>query len=126
MRHRPLDNCWHGMALDQGCQVISMSLGAATRLGDQPGDDYEQIGQVCLDAGTLVVAAAGNESTRPQRIAPVDSPANASTFMAVGAVDNANRPAIFSCGGMNPGQEVDLAAPGVAILSCLPGNSYDR
>ncbi|MFH1344456.1 MAG: S8 family serine peptidase [Pseudomonadota bacterium] len=113
-------------ALDQGCQVISMSLGAATRLGDQPSGDYEQIGQVCLDAGTLVIAAAGNESARPQRIAPVGSPANASTFMAVGAVDSALRPAVFSCGGMNPGQEVDIAAPGVAILSSLPGNNYDR
>jgi subtilisin family serine protease len=113
-------------ALDQGCQVISMSLGAATRLGDQPNDDYEQIGQVCLDAGTLVIAAAGNESARPQRIAPVGSPANASTIMAVGAVDSSLRPASFSCGGMNPGQDVDIAAPGVDILSCLPGNRYDR
>ncbi len=113
-------------ALEQGCQVISMSLGAATRLGDQPNDDYEQIGQVCLDAGTLVVAAAGNESMRPQRIAPIGSPANASTIMAVGAVDSNLRPASFSCGGMNPGQDVDIAAPGVDILSCLPGNRYDR
>ena len=113
-------------ALDQNCQIISMSLGAATRLGDQPSDDYEQIGQVCLDAGTLVIAAAGNESARPQRIAPVGSPANASTIMAVAAVDSAFRIALFSCGGMNPNQEVDIAAPGVAILSSLPGNKYDR
>lgn len=113
-------------AVDQGCQIISMSLGAATRIGDQPSDDYEQIGQVCLDAGTLVIAAAGNESTRPQRIAPVGSPANASTIMAVAAVDSAFRIASFSCGGMNPNQEVDIAAPGVAILSSLPGNKYDR
>lgn len=113
-------------ALEQGCQVISMSLGAATRLGDQPNDDYEQIGQVCLDAGTLVVAAAGNDSSRPQRIAPVESPANASTIMAVGAIDSALRVASFSCGGVNPRQDVDIAAPGVGILSCLPGNQYDR
>lgn len=113
-------------ALDERCHVISMSLGAATQLGDQPNDDYEQIGKVCLDAGTLVVAAAGNESTRPQRIKPIGSPANASTFMAVGAVDSALQTASFSCGGLNPNQEVDIAAPGVAILSCLPGNNYDR
>jgi subtilisin family serine protease len=113
-------------ALDQGCQLISMSLGAAARIGDQPSDDYEQIGQVCLDAGTLVIAAAGNESTRPQRISPVGSPANASTIMAVAAVDSAFRIASFSCGGMNPNQEVDIAAPGVGILSSLPGNAYDR
>lgn len=113
-------------ALDQGCHIISMSLGAPTKLGDQPNDDYEQIGKVCLDAGTLVVAAAGNESARPQRINPVSSPANASTFMAVGALDSALQPASFSCGGRNPGQEVDIAAPGVGVLSCLPGNNYDR
>jgi len=113
-------------ALDQGCHIISMSLGSATQLGDQPSEDYEQIGQVCLDSGTLVVAAAGNESTRPQRVAPVGSPANASTVLAVGAVDSAFGIASFSCGGLNPGQDVDIAAPGVDILSCLPGNSYDR
>ena len=113
-------------AVEQGCQVISMSLGAATEIGDQPSDDYEQIGQVCLDAGTLVVAAAGNESRRPQHIAPVDSPANASTIMAVAAVDKALIPAFFSCGGMNSGQDVDIAAPGVDILSSVPGNRYDH
>ncbi|RWP54623.1 S8 family serine peptidase, partial [Mesorhizobium sp.] len=113
-------------ALDEGCHVISMSLGAATQIGDAPSDDYEQIGQVCLDAGTLVVAASGNESSRPQRIAPVGSPANASTVLAVGAVDRSFAPASFSCGGLNPGQEVDVAAPGADILSSLPGNNYDR
>ena len=113
-------------AVEQGCHVISMSLGAETQLGDSPSDDYEQIGQVCLDAGTLVVAAAGNESARPGRIAPVGSPANASTIMAVAAVDRDLAPAEFSCGGMNPGQEVDLAAPGVDVLSSVPGNNYDR
>jgi len=113
-------------AVDQGCQIISMSLGAKTSVGDQPSDDYEQIGQVCLDAGTLVIAAAGNESRRPQQIAPVGSPANASTIMAVGAIDRALRPAFFSCGGLNPGQDVDIAAPGVDILSSVPGNGHGR
>ncbi|MBY5399528.1 S8 family serine peptidase [Rhizobium leguminosarum] len=113
-------------ALDEGCHVISMSLGAATQFGDAPSDDYEQIGQVCLDAGTLVVAAAGNESSRPQQIAPVGSPANASTILGVGAVDRPFVPASFSCGGLNPGQEVDIAAPGVDIFSSLPDDKYDR
>jgi subtilisin family serine protease len=113
-------------AVEQGCQVISMSLGAATAIGEQPGDDYEQIGQVCLDAGTLVVAAAGNESARPRLIAPVGSPANASTIMAVGAVDRRFHVASFSCGGMNVGQEVDLAAPGVDVLSSVPGGRHAR
>ncbi|MGE7369942.1 S8 family peptidase [Neorhizobium sp. NPDC001467] len=113
-------------ALEQGCHVISMSLGAATRVGDAPSEDYEHIGLVCLDAGTIVIAAAGNESARPGIISPVGSPANASTILAIGAVDRSLSPASFSSGGLNPGQEVDIAAPGVDILSSLPGNNYDR
>ena len=113
-------------AVEEGCAVISMSLGAAAAIGDQPNDDYEQIGQVCLDAGTIVIAASGNESERPRLISPVGSPANASTIMAVGAVDRRFRPASFSCGGVNPGQEVDLAAPGVDILSSVPGGRHAR
>jgi subtilisin family serine protease len=46
--------------------------------------------------------------------------------MAVGAVDARLRVADFSCGGLNHGQDVDLVAPGVDILSCLPGGRYDR
>jgi subtilisin family serine protease len=113
-------------ALDEGCAVISMSLGAATQVGEEPNGDYERIGQVCLDAGTLVVAAAGNDSARPGRIAPVASPANASTIMAVAAIDSALVIAPFSCGGVNEGQAVDLAAPGVDVLSSLPGGNYAR
>jgi len=108
-------------ALDEGCAIISMSLGAPTQIGDQANGDYEQIGRVCLDAGTLVVAAAGNESRRPGRINPVGSPANASTIMAVAAVDRALQVASFSNGGLNPNQDVDLAAPGVDVLSSAPG-----
>ena len=113
-------------ALDQGCQIISMSLGSAAQVGDQPNADFEQIGKACLDGGTVVIAAAGNESSRPGHIAPVGSPANALTIMAVAALDKALAPAPFSCGGINPGQDVDIAAPGVDVLSSLPGNRYGR
>ena len=113
-------------ALEQGCHIISMSLGAPTQLGDAPSDDYEQIGQVCLDAGTLVIAAAGNESRRPSQIASVGSPANASTIMAVGGIDINLDIYDRSCGGMNPRQDVDIAAPGVDVLSTLPSGAYDR
>jgi len=113
-------------ALDQGCQIISMSLGSPADVGDQPNADFEQIGRVCLDGGSVVIAAAGNESSRPGSIAPVGSPANATTIMAVAAIDRALAPAPFSCGGINPGQDVDIAAPGVDVLSSLPGNRYGR
>jgi len=113
-------------ALDQGCQIISMSLGSPAQVGDQPNADFEQIGRVCLDGGSVVIAAAGNESERPGLVAPVGSPANATTIMAVAAVNRALAPAPFSCGGINPGQDVDIAAPGVDVLSSLPGNRYGR
>jgi subtilisin family serine protease len=113
-------------ALDQGCQIISMSLGSAAQVGDQPNADFEQIGRACLDGGAVVIAAAGNESSRPGNIAPVGSPANATTIMAVAALDKALGPAPFSCGGVNPEQDVDIAAPGVDVLSSLPGNRYGR
>jgi subtilisin family serine protease len=113
-------------ALDQGCQIISMSLGSAAEVGDQPNADFEQIGKACLDGGTVVIAAAGNESSRPGHIAPVGSPANALTIMAVAALEKALAPAPFSSGGVNPGQDVDIAAPGVDVLSSLPGNRYGR
>jgi subtilisin family serine protease len=113
-------------ALDQGCQIISMSLGSPAEVGDQPNADFEQIGRVCLDGGSVVIAAAGNESERPGLIAPVGSPANATTIMAVAAVNRALAPAPFSCGGINPGQDLDIAAPGVDVLSSLPGNRYGR
>jgi subtilisin family serine protease len=111
-------------ALEQGCAVISMSLGSDVGLGEPPNDDYEHIGRVCLQAGTLVIAAAGNASARPNRIAPVSAPANASSIMAVGAIDRRIGVAAFSCGGRNPGQDVDVVAPGVDVLSCVPGGRY--
>jgi subtilisin family serine protease len=46
--------------------------------------------------------------------------------MAVAALDRALAPAPFSCGGVNRGQDVDIAAPGVDVLSSLPGNRYGR
>jgi subtilisin family serine protease len=113
-------------ALDQGCQIISMSLGSAAQIGDQPNADFEQIGKACLDGGSVVIAAAGNESSRPGLIAPVGSPANALTIMGVAALDKALAPAPFSCGGVNPGQDVDIAGPGVDVLSSLPGGRYGR
>jgi subtilisin family serine protease len=111
-------------ALEAGCAVISMSLGAEVELGASPSEDYEQIGRICLDAGTLIVAAAGNSSARPGWIAPVESPANASTIMAVGAIDRDAAVAVFSCGARNPGQDVDLVAPGVDVLSAWPGGGH--
>src|SRR5262249_23750680 len=55
-----------------------------------------------LAANTLIIAAAGNDSSRPGYIAPVGHPANCPSIMAVGAVDENLKIASFSHGGMNP------------------------
>lgn len=104
-------------ATEQGCKVISMSLGSPVTIGARPNPVYLRAVRAAMAGGSLVVAAAGNESRRAHgHIAPVVAPANCGAF-AVGAVDSDNAVADFSCGGLNAGQEVHAAAPGVDIYS---------
>ena len=109
-------------AIGQKCEIISMSVGGPVRPGERHSLLYERIGKLALRNGSLIVAAAGNESNRSLGfIAPVASPANAPSILAVGAVDGALDVASFSSGGVNPeGGEVDIAAPGVGIFSSVP------
>ncbi|MDP0398606.1 S8 family serine peptidase [Tsukamurella strandjordii] len=102
-------------ALGEGCQVISMSLGADVR---QVSAAYERAGAAALAAGTLIVAAAGNNARRPGDKGFVGVPANSPSIMAVAAVDQALGVAPFSATS-NPvaGGQVDIAAPGVEVYS---------
>lgn len=109
-------------AVNNGCAIISMSLGAPTRPGDTFSPIYERVGQRALRQGSLIIAAAGNESRRDTgRINPVGYPANAPSLMAVAALDNRLEPAIFSNGSINlDGGQVDIAGPGVDVHSAWP------
>jgi subtilisin family serine protease len=108
-------------AIRNGCTVISMSLGAPVAVGGGFSTVYETVAQRALAAGSLIVAAAGNESSRPGRIAPVGHPANCPSVIAVAAIDSSLAVARFSSGGVNPrGGQVDIAAPGVAVRSSVP------
>jgi len=108
-------------AIRTRCQVVSMSLGRAVNIGERPTQNYEMAGRRALQAGTLIVAAAGNDSSRPFMISPVSSPANAATIVAVAAVDSNLAIATFSNRGINPaGGEINLAGPGVDVLSSWP------
>lgn len=108
-------------AIQNGCQVVSMSLGRAVRVGERPMQSYETAGRRALQAGTLIIAAAGNDSSRPSLTRPVSSPANAASIAAVAAVDSNLRVAVFSNGGINPGGgEINLAGPGVNVHSSWP------
>lgn len=107
--------------IQQRCAIISMSLGARVGVGQTFNPVYEQAAQRAIGAGSLVIAAACNDSSRPFSIAPVSSPANCPSIMAVAAVDASMRVAAFSNGQMNgSGGEVDIAGPGVRVFSSYP------
>lgn len=100
---------------DQGIDVGSLSLG---------GGDSQTVEDACVYAygkGTLLVAAAGNDGGHPV-FSTVNYPAAYEEVIAVSATDENDDIASFS----SRGPEVELAAPGVDILSSLPGDEYDR
>jgi len=109
-------------AITNRCAVISMSLGAPVQPGQAYSRVFEAVGRRALAAGTLIVAAAGNDSHRPTLPpAPVGHPANCPSFLAVGALDPQLQVTFFSNGGINPdGGQVDIAAPGLNVRSSWP------
>jgi subtilisin family serine protease len=93
-----------------GADVISMSLGATSHV-----QAFEDASSAVAAQGVLIVAAAGNDYG-----GPVNYPAAYASVMAVGATDISSQLASFS----NVGPEVEIAAPGVDILSTTRGGSY--
>jgi subtilisin len=109
-------------AIQNQCAIVSMSLGSSIAAGQPYSRVFEEVAKRALEAGTVIIAAAGNDSRRPDHIAPVSHPANCPSILAVAAVDRDMNIAPFSSGGLVPeGGKVDIAAPGVAILSAWPG-----
>lgn len=102
-------------AHEQGAKVISMSLGGpasisirtAVRTAWSRGGTH----------GSVVVAAAGNDGTTA-----TDFPAGYPEVVSVAAVDDAGRHASFS----NANADVEIAAPGVQVLSTHRGGGYVR
>ncbi|MBT2408695.1 S8 family serine peptidase [Streptomyces sp. ISL-87] len=117
-----------GWAMNQdGVRVISMSLGGAVALGAGYSRIYERAARRCLTRGKMIIAAAGNESQRPMDLQPVGMPANCPSVLAVGAIAPDFTIAPFSCAGLNPnGGGVDLAGPGVDVLSTWRNGGYRR
>lgn len=108
-------------AVRNQCQIISMSLGGRVLPGQSYLQAFESTAREAMRRGSLIIAAAGNDSRRSQRlIAPVSSPANCPSILAVAALDRALRVADFSNGAINPDANIDLAAPGVDIYSSAP------
>jgi subtilisin len=102
------------------CRVASLSLGAPV---NQKVMQYEVPMRRALNAGTLVVAAAGNNASRPSNPGFVEPPANADAAMAVAAVDAQLAIARFSARSSQvtgTGGIVNVAGPGVAVFSSVP------
>jgi len=97
-------------AADNGAHILSLSLGSGS--GAQQLQDAVNY---AWNRGCLIVAAAGNGgSSSPQY------PAYYTNCIAVAATDSSDRLASFS----QYGSWVDIAAPGVGILSTIPNNRY--
>jgi subtilisin len=107
-------------AISNGCSVVSMSLGAPTTPGQAYSRTFEQVALRALSRGTLIIAAAGNESERPGLIKPVGHPANCPSIMAVGAIDVHGAIAPFSCATVDATSSVDIVGPGVDVYSSWP------
>lgn len=101
-------------AIANRCQIISMSLGASVSVGQPYSGVFEVAADRALRNGTLIIAAAGNDSQRHLGIVePVSHPANCPSIMAVGAIDSQLQVAWFSNAGLNPnGGQIDIVAPG--------------
>ncbi|MFM8577893.1 MAG: S8 family peptidase, partial [Planctomycetaceae bacterium] len=72
-------------------------------------------------AGILFIAAAGNESNNNDAAPSYPASYTSEAVISVAATDRSNRLASFSNYGAT---SVDLAAPGVSILSTTPNNTY--
>lgn len=108
-------------AANNGCKVISMSLGSRVFPGQGYDMAYERAAQSALSKGAVVVAAAGNESRRSwNQFNPVGSPADCPSILAVAALDSTLNVADFSNREINPTGQVDIAGPGVMIHSSWP------
>lgn len=96
-------------------KVLSMSLG-----GSAAPSALEAMCDAAWNRGLLLIAAAGN--TGATSSPGVGVPAKYANVVAVSAIDDANTIASFS----SRGPEVELCAPGVQVLSTLPGGSYGK
>jgi thermitase len=104
-------NCVNWVA-SQGARVISMSLGggASTTLRNAVANAWSN------GNGSVLVAAAGNEGD-----GTLNYPAAYAEVVSVAATDDRDSRASFS----NANADVEIAAPGVDVLSTVRGGGYD-
>jgi subtilisin family serine protease len=93
-------------AADNGARIINMSLGGASY-----SYTLAEAANYAYNKGVTMVAASGNNGSN------VSYPAACEHVIAVGALESDDTLAYFS----NRGSALDLTAPGVSILSTVPG-----
>jgi len=103
-------------AADRGASVISLSLGAPST-----SQVLEDAISYAAAQGVLLVAAAGNEGSNNDSTPSYPASSTSSHILSVAATDQSDSLASFSNFGA---LSVDVGAPGVSILSTVPGNSY--
>ena len=97
-------------AADNGANVINLSLGGGHNSYMDEAIEY------AISKNVTVVVAAGNSNDDTEKYCP----AHLQNCITVAAVDSGWNKAGFS----NYGDAVDIAAPGVGIVSCIPGEQY--
>lgn len=109
-----IDNINNGIkwAVDQGADVINMSLGIKHKGGGLP---HEEVIRYALQKGVTVVAASGNDGM-PDKYYPGALPG----VIAVGAADDQGQVAPFS----TYGGHVSVIAPGMNIYSSFLNGKY--
>lgn len=97
-------------AVDNGAKVINMSLG-----GSSPSKTLEKAINYAWGKNVVVLAAAGNSGNQSKSY-----PGAYANVIGVAATDNKDKKASFS----QYGNWVDVAAPGVNILSTTPTHAF--
>lgn len=102
-------------AVDQGANIISMSLGVRHEQGGGGGLPHQEVVDYATQHGVTIVAASGNDG-RLELYYPGALP----EVIAVGAADDQGQVAPFS----TYNDRISLIAPGVNIYSSYIGNRY--
>lgn len=102
-------------SLENNMQIVNMSLGA-----DKDSISFGRAVENAYNSGVLLVAAAGNNGNIIGKGDNIDYPSKYDSVISVGAIDINDKRATFS----STGPSLEVSAPGVDILSTLPGNKY--
>jgi thermitase len=109
-----IDNINNGIkwAVDNGADVINMSLGIKNTGGGLP---HQEVIQYAIKKGVTIIAASGNDGSNE-----LYYPGALPNVIAIGATDDSDNMAVFSTFGSH----VSFVAPGTAIFSSYMQHGY--